>query len=358
MAARCARDMTSRLISVVVPVFNEEAAIRPFVARALPALREAVDLLGPGGALEILFVDDGSTDRTLAAISLAMCGAPYIKAVSLSRNFGKDSALAAGLKYASGHAVVVMDVDLQDPPEVIPLLVSRWLAGARVVSGVRTDRSSDRAIKRLTAAAFYRVYNMIADRPLAEGAGDFRLLDRQVVDILNGLPERSRFMKGLFSWVGFEEAFVPYVRQARASGTSKWRYWRLWNFAIDGITAASTAPLRVWTYVGVGIASLSFGYAFLLIAATFLFGKTTPGYASLMAAILCLGGMNLIALGILGEYIGRISNEVKSRPLYVVRATAGFEESRATRGDEWNEPSTTEWRETKQRTGGLRAAGP
>jgi polyisoprenyl-phosphate glycosyltransferase len=239
--------MTSRLISVVVPVFNEEAAIRPFLARTLPALREAVDLLGPDGAFEIVFVDDGSTDRTLAAISLAMCGSPFIKAVSLSRNFGKDSALAAGLRYASGDAVIVVDVDLQDPPEVIPLLISRWLAGASVVSAVRTDRSSDHAVKRLTAAAFYRVYNMIADRPMPEGVGDFRLLDRQVVDILNSLPERSRFMKGLFSWVGFEEAFVPYVRDARVSGSSKWRYWRLWNFAIDGITAASTAPLRIWT---------------------------------------------------------------------------------------------------------------
>jgi glycosyltransferase involved in cell wall biosynthesis len=289
-------------------------------------LEAAAVLIGPGASFEIVFVDDGSTDCTLAAIAAARRADPRIKAIVLSRNFGKDSALAAGLRHATGDAVVPIDVDLQDPPELIPEMVRKWLAGAKVVTAVRADRSSDTALKRFTAKWFYSLYNRMSDRAIEENVGDFRLLDRQVVDVVNDLPERARFMKGLFSWVGFETASVPYVRNQRAEGQSKWTYWRLWNFALDGITASTTAPLRVWTYCGMAIGAAAFLYGFFIIGRTMILGRDMPGYASLITAILFFGGLNLVALGILGEYIGRIFNEVKARPLYIVRTTMGMEQ--------------------------------
>jgi glycosyltransferase involved in cell wall biosynthesis len=314
-----------RLLSLVIPVLNEHDAIHPFLERAVPALKAAVALVGPGATYETIFVDDGSTDLTLAAIAAARRVDPRIKAIVLSRNFGKDAALAAGLRHARGDAVVPIDVDLQDPPEIIPELVRKWLNGAQVVTAVRADRSSDSGLKRLTARWFYSLYNRMSDRAIDENVGDFRLLDRQVVDVVNDLPERARFMKGLFSWVGFETASVPYVREQRASGRSKWSYWRLWNFALDGITASTTAPLRVWTYCGILIGAAAFLYGFFIIGRTLVLGRDMPGYASLITAILFFGGLNLVALGILGEYIGRIFNEVKARPLYIVRTTIGLE---------------------------------
>lgn len=285
--------------------------------------------MGPGATYEIIFVDDGSTDITLVSIAAARRLDPHVKAISLSRNFGKDAALAAGLRHARGDAVVPIDVDLQDPPEVIPELVRKWLTGAQVVTAVRADRSCDSSLKRLTARWFYAAYNRMSDRAIDENVGDFRLLDRQVVDIVNDLPERARFMKGLFSWVGFETAGVPYVREQRATGRSKWSYWRLWNFALDGITASTTVPLRVWTYCGILIGAAAFVYGFYIIGSTLVLGRDMPGYASLITAILFFGGMNLVALGILGEYIGRIFNEVKARPLYIVRSTIGLERAAA-----------------------------
>lgn len=314
-----------KLLSLVVPVLNEQDGIQQFLERARPAVETAVTLMSRGATYEIIFVDDGSTDLTLAAIAAARRVDPHVRAVSLSRNFGKDAALAAGLRHAKGDAVVPIDVDLQDPPELIPELVRKWLDGAKVVTAVRADRSSDSALKRLTARWFYSVYNRMADRAIDENAGDFRLLDRQVVDVVNELPERARFMKGLFSWVGFEAASVPYVREKRACGQSKWSYWRLWNFALDGITASTTAPLRVWTYCGMLTGAAAFLYGFFIIVSTLVFGRDMPGYASLITAILFFGGLNLFALGILGEYIGRIFNEVKARPLYIIRATMGLE---------------------------------
>jgi glycosyltransferase involved in cell wall biosynthesis len=307
-------------------VFNEQDGIEPFLKRAVPVLEAAAVLIGPGASFEIVFVDDGSTDCTLAAIAAARRADPRIKAIVLSRNFGKDSALAAGLRHATGDAVVPIDVDLQDPPELIPEMVRKWLAGAKVVTAVRADRSSDTALKRFTAKWFYSLYNRMSDRAIEENVGDFRLLDRQVVDVVNDLPERARFMKGLFSWVGFETASVPYVRNQRAEGQSKWTYWRLWNFALDGITASTTAPLRVWTYCGMAIGAAAFLYGFFIIGRTMILGRDMPGYASLITAILFFGGLNLVALGILGEYIGRIFNEVKARPLYIVRTTMGMEQ--------------------------------
>jgi polyisoprenyl-phosphate glycosyltransferase len=322
-----------RLLSLVVPVLNEQNGIQPFLERTVPALNAALELIGSGATYEIIFIDDGSTDLTLAAIAAARRADPRVKAIVLSRNFGKDAALAAGLRHAQGDAVVPMDVDLQDPPEIIPDLVRKWLDGAQVVTAVRADRSSDSGLKRLTAKWFYSVYNKMSDRAIDENVGDFRLLDRQVVDVVNDLPERARFMKGLFSWVGFETASVPYVREQRASGQSKWSYWRLWNFALDGITASTTAPLRIWTYCGILIGAAAFLYGFFIIGRTLILGRDMPGYASLITAILFFGGLNLIALGVLGEYIGRIFNEVKARPLYIVRTTIGLESTNAEPSD-------------------------
>jgi glycosyltransferase involved in cell wall biosynthesis len=221
--------------------------------------------------------------------------------------------------------VIPMDVDLQDPPEVIPALVERWFAGFDVVTARRADRSSDTWLKRTTARMFYRVFNVVAERPIMPDAGDFRLLSRTVVDVLRQFPERARFMKGLFAWVGFRQTHVDYVRAEREAGTTKFKYWRLWNFAIDGITSSTTVPLRIWTYLGAGAALMAFVYAAVLIARTMIYGTDVPGYASIMVAVLFLGGLNLLSLGIIGEYLGRTYTEVKGRPLYIVRETFGLE---------------------------------
>lgn len=313
------------LLSIVVPVHNETGGIEPFLARTRPVVEAVTAPLGPAATFEILFVDDGSTDATLEELQAARAADPRVRIVVLSRNFGKDVALAAGLQHAAGAAAIPMDVDLQDPPEVIPQLVERWLAGFDVVSARRSDRSSDSWLKRATARAFYRVFNRMAERPILADAGDFRLLSRAVVDELNRFPERARFMKALYSWVGFRHCHVDYVREDRHSGRSKWRYWRLWNFAIDGITSSTTAPLRIWSYLGAITALAAFAYAGFLIVRTLVGGVDVPGYASLMVMVLMLGGVNLLSLGIIGEYLGRTYTEVKGRPLYIVRSLHGVE---------------------------------
>ena len=232
--------------------------------------------------------------------------------------------MAAGLKYADAAAVIPMDVDLQDPPHLIAEMVAKWQAGAQVVNAKRCDRTSDKFLKRRTARGFYRIYNKLAERPIPDDVGDFRLLDRRVVDTLNRLEESARFNKGLFSWVGFTTETVEYSRPERAVGESKWRYWRLWRLALDGITASSTMPLRIWTYVGGSIAFLSMAYAAFLVLRTLMTGNDVPGYTSTIVAVLFLGGLNLLSLGIMGEYVGRIANEVRRRPLYVVDRIEGF----------------------------------
>lgn len=340
------------VLSLVVPVFNEEAGIAPFLARATPAIEAACRRIGPGTGYEIVFVDDGSTDATPAILMLARQQSPHIEIVSLSRNFGKDAALAAGLRHARGKAVVPIDVDLQDPPEVLADMVAHWMAGAVIVNGVRCDRDADTVLKRLTAGLFYRVYNGVADQGIPANAGDFRLLDRQVVDILNGLPERSRFMKGLFSWVGFTQAEVRFVREARHTGQTKWRYWRLWNFALDGLTGSTTVPLRIWTYVGVTVAALALLYGAFLIGLTLITGSGVPGYPSLMVAVLFLGGLNLLSLGIMGEYVGRIAAEVRGRPLYLVRSVNGERARPSEQDSAWTPSPTTEWPRTNSGIGG------
>ena len=313
------------LLSVVAPMFNEEGGIAPFFERVEPVAERLVAPLG--GAYEIVCVDDGSGDRTLEELAAQRKRNPAIKIVALSRNFGKDIALSAGLDHATGAAVVPIDADLQDPPEVIPELFAKWLEGYDVVFATRASRDGDGFLKRLTASCFYRVHNRLAEVDIPNDTGDFRLMDRRVIAALGRLPERNRFMKGLFAWVGFRQTAVSYQREARAHGSSKWRYWNLWNFALDGITSSSTWPLRVWSYFGAVISLCAFAYAAYLIVRTLAYGVDVPGYASLMVVVLFMGGVNLLTLGIIGEYLGRAYMEVKGRPLYLVRESLGFDEA-------------------------------
>lgn len=312
-------------LSVIVPVKDEEQAIVPFVARVAPIL----DGLFADGAWEILFIDDGSEDATMAAIQASHQRNPRVRALSLSRNFGKEAALSAGLDHAQGKAVVPMDVDLQDPPEVIGEMLAKWREGYEVVYGVRRNRRADSLPKRLTADLYYRAHNYLSNDKIPEHAGDFRLLDRSVVEVIRQMPERNRFMKGLFAWGGFRQAAVEYDRAPRTVGKTKFRYWRLWTLALDGITSASTMPLRIWSYIGLVIAFFALLYAIFMIIRTVLFGIDVPGYPSLMVAVLFFGGLQLVSLGVLGEYVGRILVETKRRPIYVVRQRVGFEDAPA-----------------------------
>ncbi len=307
-------------LTIIVPVKDEEDGIAPFVARVGPIL----DAVPTVDQWEILFIDDGSLDATMAAILVANQREPRVRAISLSRNFGKEAALSAGLDHAQGQAVIPIDVDLQDPPEVIGEMVAKWRDGFEVVYGVRRNRESDSLPKRLTADLYYRAHNWLSADKIPEHAGDFRLLDRKVVDVICRMPERNRFMKGLFAWSGFRQAAVEYDRVERTIGTTKFRYWKLWTLALDGITSASTVPLRVWSYVGGVIALLSLVYAAYVAIHTLVSGVDVPGYASMMVAILFFGGLQLLSLGILGEYVGRILTETKQRPIYVVRDQIGM----------------------------------
>jgi polyisoprenyl-phosphate glycosyltransferase len=320
-AALVKRGMVAPLLSIVVPVKNEEGGILPFVERVGAIL----DTVAPDEGWEILFVDDGSTDATLAAIIAANQRDPRVRALSFSRNFGKEAALSAGLDHAGGAAVIPMDVDMQDPPEVLPEMIAKWRDGFEMVFGVRRCRKSDGVAKRLTAGLYYRAHNWVSQDKIPENAGDFRLMDRKVVDVIRALPERNRFMKGLFAWAGFRQAAVEYDRVERETGTTKFNYWKLWTLALDGITSASTVPLRIWSYVGAIIALFALGYAGFIAFDTMVFGNRVPGYASIMTSVLFLGGVQLISLGVLGEYVGRILTETKQRPLYVVRDTVGIE---------------------------------
>jgi glycosyltransferase involved in cell wall biosynthesis len=313
-------------LSIVVPVKNEEEAILPFVQRVAPILEKIAAAEGHFRAWEILFIDDGSTDCTLAAIQAAHGRDPRVRALSLSRNFGKEAALSAGLDHVRGAAIVPIDVDMQDPPELLPEMVAKWRAGFEVVYGVRVDRETDGAAKRWTANFFYKFHNWLSQDQIPAHAGDFRLLDRAVVDVIRSMPERNRFMKGLFAWAGFRAAPVEYRREERTTGASKFNYWKLWTLALDGITSASTVPLRVWSYIGVMVALAGLAYAGLLIIRTLAFGVDVPGYSSLMVTLLVFGGLQLISLGVLGEYVGRILIETKHRPLYVIRTKVGADD--------------------------------
>ena len=305
-----------RCISLVVPFYNEEQGIAGFEAGLRPALAALPDC-----DFEIVCVDDGSTDGTLEKLEAVAARDPRYVVIGLSRNFGKEAALTAGIDYAAGDAVIPMDADLQDPPELIAELVAQWRDGAEVVLARRADRSSDTYLKRSVSGLFYKIYNRLSDIELPENVGDFRLMDRVAVDALKQLPERQRFMKGLFAWVGFKTRSIEYRRPPRASGQTKFTGLRLWNFALDGITSFSTLPLRVWTYLGAIGALVSFSYGAYILLRTLIRGVDVPGYASLLAATLFVGSLQLLSIGILGEYIGRIYLESKRRPKYIVRST-------------------------------------
>jgi glycosyltransferase involved in cell wall biosynthesis len=307
------------VLSIVVPMHNEQANLDHLFQR----LADVLDRLNL--SYEIICIDDGSRDRTLPLLVKYHFTDSRIKVISFSRNFGKEIALTAGIDYASGDAVIPIDADLQDPPELIEALIGKWREGFDVVYATRRSRLGESWMKRLTAGGFYRVIDKIGSVTIPRDTGDFRLLDRRVVDVLKQLPERTRFMKGLFSWVGFRQTSILFDRAQRFQGRSSWNYWRLWNFAVDGITSFSLIPLKVWGYVGIVLSLLAFVYATFLIIRTLMLGVDVPGYASLMVAVLFLGGVQLITLGILGEYLGRVYEEVKGRPLYLVRDRYGFE---------------------------------
>lgn len=309
-------------LSIIVPLYNEQENLDILFERLLTVLERL------NTTYEIVCVNDGSKDQTLQGLIEYHQKNPAIKVVNLSRNFGKDIALSAGIDYASGAAIIPIDADLQDPPELIESMVQKWREGYDVVYATRRSRQGESWLKRKTADGFYWFINKISNSPIPRNTGDFRLLDRQVVEAIKKMPEKTRFMKGLFTWVGFKQTSILFDRQPRFQGKTKWNYWKLWNFALDGITSFSLVPLKIWTYIGLIISFLALVYASFLIIRTLIFGIDLPGYVSIMVAILFLGGIQLITLGIIGEYLGRVYEEVKGRPLYLVRDSYGFETQR------------------------------
>lgn len=301
-------------ISLVVPVFNEEATIPIFYK----TVREFEDL--KEHEVEIVFINDGSSDSTESIINALAVSDKLVVPLSFTRNFGKEPALFAGLDNATGEAVIPIDVDLQDPIDVIPNLIEKWQHGADMVLAKRTDRSTDGRLKRKSAEWFYKLHNKISNPKIEENVGDFRLMSREVVENIKLLPERNLFMKGVLSWVGGKVEVVEYARAERVAGDSKFNGWKLWNLALEGITSFSTFPLRVWTYIGMLVAGLSFLYGAWMILDKIIFGNNVPGYPSLLVSILFLGGVQLIGIGVLGEYIGRIYIECKNRPRFILKS--------------------------------------
>lgn len=304
-------------LCIVVPAYNEAQVIDSFHAR-LGAVLDGID-----ASATVVYVDDGSHDETWAMLCALAENDPRVDALRLSRNFGKEAALTAGLDHADADAVVVIDADLQDPPELIPALIERWREGNDVVYATRGERDGETRTKKITSAAFYRVMERLSDTTLPRDTGDFRLLSRRAVDALRELRERQRFMKGLFAWIGYRQAAVTYHRDARYAGSTKWNYWRLTNLAIEGITSFSTAPLRIATWLGVSAATLAFLYGLWVLLKVLIWGDPVRGYPTLMVVILFLGGAQLLALGVIGEYVGRTYSESKRRPLYYVESRRG-----------------------------------
>lgn len=310
-----------RALSIVIPVYNEQEIV-PILYRRLRATLSSLP-----ESSEIIFVNDGSTDDTLKELALLHQEDQSVRVIDLSRNFGKEVAVTAGLDFANGDAVVVIDADLQDPPELIPELVSKWRDGFDNVYAVRQRRDGESWLKRMTAHFFYRTLRRISKTAIPEDTGDFRLMSRRAVEALKCLREQNRFMKGLFAWVGFPQTAIYYVRDPRLAGKTTWNYWKLWNFAIEGITSFSYFPLQLATFFGVITALFAFGHAAFIFANTVVYGNPVPGYPSLMVAILFLGGIQLICLGILGEYLARTYSESKRRPLYFINNTLGLDRS-------------------------------
>lgn len=305
-------ELPSYILTVIVPVFNEDSVLPIFHERLVNALSVL------NHKWEIIYVDDGSTDKTNLILQQLRANSQRVGVARFSRNFGKEEAMSAGLRLASGDAVVIIDADLQDPPELIPVMVDAWLKGVDIVNMRRSHRSGESWFKKTTAHAFYRVINRLSDVPVPKDVGDFRLLSRRAIDALNLLEERNRFMKGLFAWIGYSQVTLDYKRDARAAGNSKWRYWRLWNFALEGITGFSIAPLKIATYVGLACAGITFIYAAYFLIKTLFFGESVKGFPTLIVTVMILGGLQLMAIGIIGEYLGRLFIESKRRPLYLL----------------------------------------
>jgi glycosyltransferase involved in cell wall biosynthesis len=310
------------VLSLVVPMFNESENLEYLFGK----LRGVLD--GLGVTYEIVCVDDGSRDDTLARLIAMHHADPRLKIIALARNFGKEAALTAGLEHARGQAVLPIDADLQDPPELIPQLLAKWREGFEVVLAKRRSRDSDTPLKRFTSTWFYRVFNRLSDRPIPENVGDFQLLDRRAVEALKRLPERNRVMKGLFAWVGFRRAEVLFDRAPRHAGETKWNYWKLFQLAFNAITSHSRRPLHLASLLGLAVSLGAIAYAAFLTVLVVSHGRDVPGYASLMVGMLFLGGVQLISIGIVGEYVGRVYDEVKQRPLYITREVIGFDSAR------------------------------
>lgn len=300
-------------ISLVIPVYNEEATIQIFyqAVRSHAGLRHH--------RVELVFCNDGSDDNTEALLDMLAVSDSLVKPLHFTRNFGKEAALFAGLEHASGDAVIPMDVDLQDPIDIIPLMLEKWQAGADIVLAKRADRREDSFWKNHSASIFYKVYNALSCHKIIENVGDFRLISRSILEEVLNMPERNLFMKGMLSWPGGRMDIIEYRRQARVDGSSKFNGWKLWNLALEGITSFSTVPLRVWTYLGVLIALVAFLYGIWIIGRTLIYGSDVAGYPSLLVSVLFMGGIQLISIGVLGEYIGRIYIETKNRPRYILK---------------------------------------
>lgn len=302
-----------RTISVIVPAYNEELVLPEF-HRRIAAVLDRLDYRS-----EVIYINDGSKDNTKVVILNLREQDPRVALIDLSRNFGKEIAMTAGLNYSQGDAVIIIDADLQDPPELIPKFIQRWQQGYDVVYAKRTSRQGESFLKKFTAHMFYRVIGKLNRVDIPADTGDFRLLSRRAVEALNGLPEHHRFMKGLFAWIGFPQIAVEYKRDPRFAGDTKWNYWKLWNFALEGITSFTIAPLKIASYIGLTVAFVSFLYAIWIIYKTLTYGDPVAGFPTLITVILFLGGLQLMTLGVIGEYLGRMFNETKRRPLYYVQ---------------------------------------
>jgi polyisoprenyl-phosphate glycosyltransferase len=301
-------------VSLICPMYNEEENVDVFLSCVSSVLKSCVS------SYEIICVNDGSTDNTLQALIEKKAEHPTLRILNLSRNFGKEAALTAGLSAVSGEAVIPIDADLQDPPEVIPRLIAQWKNGFDVVLAKRVDRRSDHVAKRVSASMFYKFHNFISIQKIPENVGDFRLISHRVAAEILKLPENQRFMKGLFSWIGFKTTTIEYTRASRHAGTSGFNAWALWNFALDGVTSFSTAPLRLWLYLGASLAMLSFLMGLYIVLMTLFYGVSVPGYTSMIVVVLFFGGIQLTSIGVLGEYIGRIYLESKRRPSYIIES--------------------------------------
>ncbi len=301
-------------ISIICPCYNEQEVLNLFIERISSVLS------GSQYSYEIILINDGSRDDTFNVMEALRAQDKHIRTINLSRNFGKEAALTAGLDLARGEVMIPIDADLQDPPELIHDFLREWNKGFDVVVAKRVDRSTDSWAKKLSAELFYKFHNAISEVEIPQNVGDFRLINRRVLQAIQLLPENQRFMKGIFSWVGFKTSVIEYKRESREAGESSFNGWKLWNFALDGITSFSTAPLRVWFYIGSIISAFSFLYLLITIVKTLVFGIDSPGYASLITVILFLGGVQLIGIGVLGEYVGRLYMESKRRPSYIIES--------------------------------------